>query len=76
MYLLRKIGIPLVALLILSLLALITVVLLFEQNGILLPSYGRPQTEAVTTASETEENNENNMKIEYIYPQKEELLNE
>ena len=68
MYLLRKIGIPLVALLILSLLALITVVLLFEQNGVLLPSYERPKEEAVTTAPESGERTENNMEIEYIYP--------
>ncbi len=76
MYLLRKIGIPLVALLILSVLTLITVLLLFEQNGILLPSYERPQTEAVTTAPESGETTENNMEIECIYPQKEELYNE
>jgi hypothetical protein len=68
MYLLRKIGIPLVALLILSLLALITVVLLFEQNGVLLPSYERPKEETVTTAPESGEITENNMEIEYIYP--------
>ena len=68
MYLLRKIGIPLVALLILSVLALITVVLIFEQNGILLPSYERPKDEAVTAAPESGEITENNMEIEYIYP--------
>lgn len=51
MYLLRKLGIPLAALLILSIFALITVVLIYEQNGILLPSYDRPETEPpVTTA--------------------------
>ncbi len=45
MYLLRKLGIPLAALLILSILALITVVLLYEQNGLHLPSFKRPQTD-------------------------------
>ncbi|MBO5701355.1 MAG: hypothetical protein J6S71_02845 [Clostridia bacterium] len=46
MYLLKKLGIPLIALLILSVLALITVVLLYENNGIQLPNFNRPQTEA------------------------------
>ena len=68
MYLLRKIGIPLVALLILSVLVLITVLILFEQNGILLPSYDRPQTDSVTTAPESGEITENNIEIKYIYP--------
>ncbi len=68
MYLLRKIGIPLLALLILSVLALITVVLLFEQNGVLLPSYERPKDEAVTSAPESGEITENNMETEYNYP--------
>ncbi len=66
MYLLRRIGIPLAALLVLSVLTLITVLLLFEQNGILLPSYERPREEAFTTAPESGEITENNM--EYIYP--------
>jgi hypothetical protein len=44
------------------------VVLLFEQNGVLLPSYERPKEEAVTTAPESGEITENNMEIEYIYP--------
>ena len=66
MYLLRRIGIPLAALLILSVLSLITVLLVFEQNGIMLPSYDRPKEEAVTTAQESGEITENNM--EYIYP--------
>jgi len=39
MYLLRKLGIPLAALLILSFFALITVILLYEQNGLQLPSF-------------------------------------
>lgn len=66
MYLLRRIGIPLAALLILSVLSLITVLLVFEQNGIMLPSYERPKEEAVTTAPESGEITENN--VEYIYP--------
>lgn len=66
MYLLRRIGIPLAALLILSVLSLITVLLVFEQNGIMLPSYERPKEEAVTSAPESGEITENNM--EYIYP--------
>lgn len=66
MYLLRRIGIPLAALLILSVLSLITVLLIFEQNGIMLPSYDRPKEEAVTTAPESGEITENNM--DYIYP--------
>ena len=66
MYLLRRIGIPLAALLILSVLSLITVLLVFEQNGIMLPSYDRPKEEAVTTAQESGEITENNM--DYIYP--------
>lgn len=49
MYLLRKLGIPLAALLILSILALITVVLLYEQNGLHLPSFKRPQTDPPET---------------------------
>lgn len=66
MYLLRRIGIPLAALLILSVLSLITVLLVFEQNGIMLPSYDRPHEEAVTSVPESGEITENNM--EYIYP--------
>ena len=66
MYLLRRLGIPLAALLILSVLALITVVLLFEQNGILLPSYEHGSNEAVTSAPQTDEVTENN--LEYLYP--------
>ena len=66
MYLLRRIGIPLAALLILSVLSLITVLLVFEQNGIMLPSYERPKEEAVTSAPESGEITENN--AEYIYP--------
>ena len=66
MYLLRRIGIPLAALLILSVLSLITVLLVFEQNGIMLPSYERPKEEAVTSAPESGEIAENN--VEYIYP--------
>lgn len=66
MYLLRRIGIPLAALLVLSVLTLITVLLLFEQNGIMLPSYERPKEDAVTAAPESGEITENNM--EYIYP--------
>ncbi len=66
MYLLRRIGIPLAALLILSVLSLITVLLVFEQNGIMLPSYERPKEEAVTSAPESGEITENN--VEYIYP--------
>ena len=66
MYLLRRIGIPLAALLILSVLSLITVLLVFEQNGIMLPSYERPKEEAVTSAPESGEITENNM--DYIYP--------
>ena len=46
MYLLKKLGIPLIALLILSVLALVTVVLLYENNGLQLPNFKRPQTEA------------------------------
>ncbi len=74
MYLLRRIGIPLAALLILSVLSLITVLLIFEQNGILLPSYERPKEEAVTSAPESEEITENN--LEYIYPTTGGILNE
>ena len=66
MYLLRRLGIPLAALLILSVLSLITVLLVFEQNGIMLPSYERPKEEAVTSAPESGEITENN--VEYIYP--------
>lgn len=66
MYLLRRIGIPLAALLILSVLSLITVLLVFEQNGIMLPSYERPKEEAVTSAPKSGEITENN--VEYIYP--------
>ncbi|MBQ8258565.1 MAG: hypothetical protein IJY97_03290 [Clostridia bacterium] len=66
MYLLRRIGIPLAALLILSVLSLITVLLVFEQNGIMLPSYECPKEEAVTSAPESGEITENN--VEYIYP--------
>lgn len=54
MYLLRKLGIPLAALLILSIFALITVVLLYEQNGILLPSFERPETDPPVTTEPTQ----------------------
>lgn len=74
MYLLRRIGIPLAALLVLSVLTLITVLLLFEQNGILLPSYERPKEEAVTTAPESGESTESIM--EYIDPNTGGILNE
>lgn len=74
MYLLRRIGIPLAALLVLSVLTLITVLLLFEQNGVLLPSYERPKEEAVTAAPESGELTENNM--EYIDPNTGGILNE
>ena len=74
MYLLRRIGIPLAALLVLSVLTLITVLLLFEQNGILLPSYERPKEDAVTTVPESGESTENIM--EYIDPNTGGILNE
>jgi len=74
MYLLRRIGIPLAALLVLSVLTLITVLLLFEQNGILLPSYERPKEDAVTTAPESGESTESIM--EYIDPNTGGILNE
>ncbi|MBQ4140843.1 MAG: hypothetical protein IJD70_05855 [Clostridia bacterium] len=67
MYLLRKIGIPLAALLILSILTLIVVVLLFERNGIFLPSFELPATEpAVTTAPNSPENTVGINNYEYI----------
>lgn len=66
MYLLRRLGIPLAALLVLSVLALVMVVLLFKQNGILLPSYERPKDDAVTSAPVSEESTENS--LEYLYP--------
>ena len=72
MYLLRRLGIPLAALLVLSVLALITVVLLFEQNGILLPYYGQEKYEEVTTVPVAEEITENN--LEYYYPTKGETI--
>ena len=72
MYLLRRLGIPLAALLVLSVLALITVVLLFEQNGILLPYYGQEKYEEVTTVPVAEEITENN--LEYYYPTKGEKI--
>lgn len=49
MYLLRKLGIPLAAILILSILALITVVLIYEQNGLILPSFKLPEKEVPET---------------------------
>lgn len=49
MYLLRKLGIPLAAILILSILALITVVLIYEQNGLILPSFKLPEKEQPET---------------------------
>ena len=52
MYLLKKLGIPLIAILILSLLALITVVLLYENNGLQLPVFDRPQTESPETEAQ------------------------
>ena len=71
MYLLRKLGIPLAALLVLSILALITVVLLFDKNGILLPSYDRPVKESDVTTEVVEpeisvNNNYENTIIPYI----------
>ncbi len=55
MYLLRKLGIPLAAILILSILALITVVLIYEQNGLIIPSFELPKNEQpeTTVAPET-----------------------
>jgi hypothetical protein len=49
MYLLRKLGIPLAAILVLSVLALITVVLLYENNGLQLPDFKRPQSDLPDT---------------------------
>lgn len=49
MYLLKKLGMPLVALLILSVLTLVTVVLLFDSNHLQLPNFSRPQTELPET---------------------------
>lgn len=71
MYLLRKLGIPLAALLILSILTLVTVILIFDRNGILLPSFERPETEppVTTTTIEPEisvNNNYDNINILYI----------
>ena len=49
MYLLKKLGVPLIAVLILSILGRITVILLYENNGLQLPVFERPQTEAPET---------------------------
>ena len=68
MYLLRKLGIPLAAILILSILALITVVLIYEQNGLILPSFDLPEKEVPETTvtpktTVTAENQRNNYYI-------------
>ena len=54
MYLLRKLGIPLAAILVLSVLALITVVLLYENNGLQLPNFNPPQGELPETSMPAE----------------------
>ena len=54
MYLLKKLGMPLIAILILSILALITVVLIYENNGLQLPTFDRPQTEPYETEAPLE----------------------
>ena len=67
MYLLRKLGIPLIALLILSVLALITVVLVYESNGLQLPNFKRPHTETPesTLPNTTEESVQMNFENYY-----------
>ncbi len=66
MYLLRKLGIPLAALLILSILALITVILLYEQNGLHLPSFERPETDPPETTALPESEITSNLNFENI----------
>ena len=53
MFLLKKVGPSLAAILILSVLALAFVILQYEQNGIILPSFSAPAP-AETTAEVTE----------------------
>ncbi len=67
MYLLKKLGIPLVALLILSVLALITVVLLYENNGVQLPNFDRPQTEAPESKPQDQAEQSVQMNFENYY---------
>ncbi len=67
MYLLKKLGIPLAALLILSVLALITVVLLYENNGLQLPNFDRPQTEVPETELPISTEESTQMNIENYY---------
>ena len=68
MYLFKKLGIPLVALLVLSVLSLITVVLLYENNGLQLPVFDHPKTEAPETelTVETEDTVSMNSEINYF----------
>lgn len=67
MYLLKKLGIPLVALLILSVLALITVVLLYENNGVQLPNFDRPQSEAPESKPQDQAEQSVQMNFENYY---------
>jgi hypothetical protein len=67
MYLLKKLGIPLVALLILSVLALITVVLMYENNGVQLPNFDRPQTEAPESMPQDQAEQSVQMNFENYY---------
>ena len=67
MYLLKKLGIPLIALLILSVLALVTVVLLYENNGLQLPNFNRPQTETPESELPMPSEESAQMKIENYY---------
>lgn len=75
MYLLRKLGIPLTALLILSIFALITVILLYEQNGLQLPSFDRYDPIATETTVYQEEST-SCLYFDNKTPVMEEFLNE
>ena len=67
MYLLKKLGRPLVALLRLSVLALITVVLLYENNGVQLPNFDHPQTEAPESKPQDQAEQSVQMNFENYY---------
>lgn len=77
MYLLKKIGPSLIAMLVLSVLLLVFVVLTFEKSGIFLPSFSSPESAETTDQQTSAHNNSVNNNQEIIFvPLKEDYNNE
>lgn len=68
MYLLRKVGIPLAVILIISIMTLVWVTLIFEKEGLLLPSFERPRDKSADTAEPIETNSasDTNERFDFI----------